>query len=61
MYGVPVHIFTRDEIERAIKLAAQHGLVLTSRLDLSCDERVVHWKDVDLDYTFVVFALRKGT
>src|SRR5262249_33350244 len=53
------HIFTQDEIEQAIKLAAQHGLVLTSKLDLSCDEKVVHWRDVGLDYTFVVFTLRK--
>jgi SAM-dependent methyltransferase len=60
MYGVPVHIFTLDEIEQAIALAAQHGFVLTSKIDLSCDEKVVHWNDVDLDYTFVVFTLRKA-
>jgi len=60
MYGVPVHIFTRDEITRAIKLAAQHGFVLTSKLDLSCDEKVVHWKNFDLDYTFVIFTITKN-
>jgi SAM-dependent methyltransferase len=60
MYGVPVHIFTRDKIEQAIALAAQHGLFQTSKIDLSCDEKVVHWSDVGLDYTFAVFTLRKG-
>jgi SAM-dependent methyltransferase len=60
MYGVPVHIFTQDEIEQAISLAVQYGLVLTSKIDLSCDEKVVHWKEVGLDYTFAVFTLRKA-
>jgi SAM-dependent methyltransferase len=60
MYGVPVLIFTQEQIKQAIALAAQHGLVLTSKIDLSCDEKVVHWSDVGLDYTFVVFTLRKG-
>jgi SAM-dependent methyltransferase len=60
MYGAPVHIFTRDEIEQAIALAAQFGFVLTSNIDLSCDERVVHWSAVGLDYTFVIFTLRKS-
>jgi len=59
MFGVPVHIFTRDEIQQAIKLGEQHGLVLTSKIDLTCVEKVVHWKEVGLDYTFVVFTLRK--
>jgi SAM-dependent methyltransferase len=59
MFGVPVRIFTRDDIQEAIKLGAQHGLVLTSKIDLACDEKVVHWKQVGLDYTFVVFTLKK--
>jgi SAM-dependent methyltransferase len=59
MYGVPVHIFTRLELEQAIIMAEQNGLALTSSLDLVCNEKVVHWRGVDLDYTFVVFTLKK--
>lgn len=59
MFGVPVHIFTANEIQEAIGLAAQHGLVLISEINLACEEKVVHWKDVNLDYTFVIFTLRK--
>jgi SAM-dependent methyltransferase len=60
MYGVPVHIFTQEQIEQAITLAARHGFVLTSKIDLSCNEKVVHWRAMDLDYTFVIFTLRKS-
>lgn len=59
VYGVPVHVFTRQEILHAIQLAERSGLILTGPIDLTCNEKVVHWKEVDLDYTFLVFTLRK--
>ncbi len=58
-FGVPVHVFTRHEIEAALEMAARHGFSLVAPLDLCCDQRVVHWEQLDLHYTFVVFALRK--
>lgn len=58
-FGAPVRIFTRAEIEQAIKLGAKHGLVPTSKIDLACEEKVVHWEEVSLDYTYVIFTLRK--
>jgi SAM-dependent methyltransferase len=58
-YGVPVHIFTRAELELAIRTAERYGLALTSPLDLVCNEKVVYWRNVDLNYTFVVFTLQK--
>jgi SAM-dependent methyltransferase len=58
-YGVPVHIFTRAELEQAIRTAERYGLALTSPLDLVCNEKVVYWREVDLNYTFVVFTLQK--
>lgn len=60
MFGAPVHVFTRDEILAAIDLAAQNALTLTSPVDLGCDQKVVHWNEVDLDYTFLIFCLRKA-
>jgi SAM-dependent methyltransferase len=59
MFGVPVRIFTRAELEQAIRTAERYWLTLTSPLDLECNEKVVYWQDVDLDYTFVVSTLKK--
>lgn len=59
IYGVPVHIFTRTEILQAIELAERCGFALTEPIDLNCNERVVHWERAGLDYTFLIFTLRK--
>lgn len=58
-YGVPVHVFTESEIRNALPLAAQCGLYLTSEPDFRCEERAVRWNTVELEYTFVVFTMRK--
>jgi SAM-dependent methyltransferase len=58
-YGVPIHVFTREEILQALEIAAAHELDLISPLDPGCTERVVHWKEFDLRYTFIVFSLEK--
>jgi SAM-dependent methyltransferase len=60
MFGAPVRVFTRGEILLAMNLAAENGLLPTQPIDLACDQKVVHWKEVDLDYTFLVFCLRKS-
>jgi SAM-dependent methyltransferase len=58
-YGVPIHVFTEEEVLNALNLAKQNGFAMTGPIDLSCNEKVVHWSEVDLDYTFIVFTLRK--
>jgi SAM-dependent methyltransferase len=58
-YGVPIHIFTRDEIAQALELAESHGFSLVAPIDLRADEKVVHWAQYDLRYTFVIVSLRK--
>jgi SAM-dependent methyltransferase len=58
-YGVPIHIFTKPEILAALEVARQVGFEQTGELDLGVSERVVHWKDYDLRYTFAIFSLRK--
>jgi hypothetical protein len=60
-YGVPIHIFAREEIAQALEIAGQFGLTLTSPIDLSAEEKIVNWKEYDLNYTFVIFSLRKST
>jgi SAM-dependent methyltransferase len=58
-YGVPVHIFTPDEIRKILVYGRDAGLQPTGDVDLSTQERVVHWDRHDLDYTFIVFSFRK--
>jgi SAM-dependent methyltransferase len=59
MFGVPVRVFAQEEISWAFEIAAESGFIPTAPVDLTCGEKVVHWKEVDLDYTFLVFCLKK--
>jgi SAM-dependent methyltransferase len=58
-YGVPIKIFSRDDIVRFIDIARSFGLRLVGTLDLECEELAVNWKEFDLNYTFIYFLLRK--
>ena len=58
-YGVAAKIFSPAEIEGCVASAARQGLRLTSRLDLRCEERVVHWERLALDFTFATFLLER--
>jgi SAM-dependent methyltransferase len=58
-FGVPVKVFTEEDVLKLFTLAQQNGFVMTGPIDLSCNEKVVHWSEVDLDFTFLVFTLRK--
>lgn len=58
-YGVPIHVFDREEIVAAVKLAQNHGLHLTGELDLSCQEKVVRWHPHKHEYTFISMAMKK--
>jgi hypothetical protein len=58
-YGVPIHIFTEEEIASALDLARSYGFTLMSPLDLTAGEKVVRWSEYDLAYSFVVFSLQR--
>jgi SAM-dependent methyltransferase len=58
-YGVPIRIFTKNEIMKAFDLATQYGFSLMSPIDLNSPEKVVNWKKYDLCYTFIIFSLKK--
>jgi SAM-dependent methyltransferase len=58
-HGAPIRIFSRPEIEDALKLAQNVGFELTGPVDLECNEKPVHWKEYDLHYTYILFTLRK--
>ena len=56
-YGVPVHVFNPPEIRAFIALARELGFGTPRRQRLDCGDAVVHWRAVDLDYTFVNIVL----
>lgn len=58
-YGVPIHIFSKDEIIAALSIAREFDLELTDAINLDCQKKVVRWKELDLDYTFLIFTLQK--
>lgn len=58
-YGVPVKIFSQEELEEMLAIANTAGFEMTAGLDLSCCERPVYWPEVDLRFTFVIVTLRK--
>jgi len=58
-FGVPVRIFHRQDISKALDIARQHGLRLTSPLNLECVEKAVRWDEFSLEYTYLIFTLRK--
>jgi hypothetical protein len=57
----PDNIFSRKEIEEdVIRIAERNGFLLTEPIDFTHEEKVIHWNDTCLDYTFIFFALRKN-
>jgi SAM-dependent methyltransferase len=56
-YGLPWHIFNKNEILEIFKIAGEYNLELTSPIDLTTQEKTVMWKG--RNYTFLVFALQK--
>ncbi len=52
-------VFDPDGIRQLVQLAGRHGLELTEPLALECEEKVVHWKRVNREYTFIFFVLQR--
>lgn len=58
-HGAAIKIFTKAEIEEILRLAEKIGFERTGEVDLECNERPVRWEQFGLEYTFVIFTLRK--
>ena len=56
-FGVPIHIFTREEMVLTFQLAEDFGFELTGDVDLECRERAIRWEEFDLSYTFIIFSM----
>lgn len=58
-YGHEVRVFTPDDIRRLIQTAEKVGLVPVDDLDLRCEEKVVEWERLGLEFTTLFFVLQK--
>jgi SAM-dependent methyltransferase len=58
-HGTPIRVFTKAEIEDALRLARSVGFEQTGGVDLECEEKPIRWEQFGLDYSFVLFTLRK--
>jgi len=59
-WGAPVKVFQPAEIRSMLARGDAFGLRPTGELAYVCDEKVVHWKRMRLDYTFIVFTLERA-
>jgi hypothetical protein len=55
----PDNVFDRNEIEDAIVIGEKSGLKLIEPVDYTYRDKVVHWDQTGLDYTFIFFAIKK--
>lgn len=57
--GSPYHIFTESDMRTIFSTADSCGLRLTDPIDLACRERAIERPRFGLEYTYLVFTLRK--
>lgn len=58
-YGADVRVFCAQEIRDMLVLAAESGWEPISEPDFRCDQPVVKWRRLGLDFTFYTLALRR--
>ena len=58
-HGAPIKIFCRREAGEMIALAHDCGFETTDGIDLSASSRLIRWEEYELEYTFLIFTLRK--
>lgn len=60
-HGATIKVFNKAEIQDMLRLAEEIGFERTGEVDLECSDRPVRWEQVGLEYSFVIFTLRKRT
>jgi|SRR5450756_78688 SAM-dependent methyltransferase len=58
-HGAPIKIFCKPEIQEALRLAIEIGFELTGDVDLECTTKPIRWMQFNLEYSFLIFTLRK--
>jgi SAM-dependent methyltransferase len=54
-----IKIFTKPEVEQMLTVAKRVGFERTGIIDLDCTDKPIHWETYGLEYTFVMFTLKK--
>ena len=60
-HGAPIKIFSKPEAEEIFSSALACGFELTGNINLDCTATPIHWDLYDLQYSFLIFTLRKPT
>jgi SAM-dependent methyltransferase len=58
-HEAPIKIFTKTEVEEMLTMAQRAGFELTGEIDLDCTSKPIRWETYDLEYSYVLFTLRK--
>jgi len=59
-YNNPIYIFDKNSIEILLKKAKDYGFrIFGKNVELTCQEQVVNWKRFNLNFTFLIFCLKK--
>lgn len=53
-FGVPVFIFSKEDVEEAIVIASRHGFRTESEIDYECSEKTISW--CGFQYTFIIIC-----
>ncbi len=60
-FGVPVRIFTPEDVRKMIDVAAVWGLELDEPFEEGCEDAVVVWEDHGLEFTFLFLSFCRAT
>jgi hypothetical protein len=60
VYQCPVKIFSEADIRDLMDAAAEVGFFPIDPVDTTCRDKVVYWRRLDLRYTFLFLAFRRG-
>jgi len=60
-HGAPIRIFSKPDILDILEAARRAGFQPTGDIDLECEEKPVRWEKYGLEYTFLLFTLRKSS
>ncbi len=58
-HGSQIKIFSKPEAEDMLAMAMQCGFEPTGEINLDCANRPIRWDLYNLDFTFLIFTLRK--
>jgi SAM-dependent methyltransferase len=58
-YGVPIKVFSEDEIRNLIRIAEKEGFKPIKEQSYKVNEKPIHWKSQNLWFTFINVCLRR--